>query len=163
MNGRLAFFGLLAAATLFSWCGLVQWPSAQMAELVPKHPELRDGQIVEAEGDVIAKSLYRWQGCFVCHTRQVGPADIAYGWETERTGPVAWARLGIPPEGADGVVGLSRIGPDLSHLSGRYTPEALARFLSGHHAMPPDGTSSPERLAAWLLQSEKKDERGARP
>ena len=156
MSGRLSFFGIVLASIGFSWLGLVYWPGEQAASLVPGHPELHDGKIVTVtEGDaapVRAAAVYFRKGCYGCHTRQVGPADITYGWGTRRTLPGEWARLGVPPEGTGGSVGFSRIGPDLTHLSSRRTEVGLAAFLWTH-----GGGADSMALAEWLLQTEPKD------
>ncbi len=161
MNRRISFFGLLIGIAAFSWIGLVWSPSVQVAALVPGRSELRDGKIVTEREVPLAARFYLGRGCAVCHTRQIDSADMDYGWGKRRTGVGEWAAMGIPPEGTDGIVGFSRLGPDLTSLSSRWNEKELGAFLA-HHG----GRLNVDFVAEWLLQSETSDSKslkGAKP
>lgn len=88
-------------------------------------------------------AVYRSEGCWYCHTQQVRstPVDAPYGRATRSA---AYAGLSPP------LVGLERIGTDLSHVGDRFgSPADFEELLTRRQSqMPSYGYLSKDDLRA---------------
>lgn len=122
--GPLIFLGIFFTMSL-SWLGLVLGPNLQLGHQQPE-PNEKTGQLYpQARAGLAAQGaeIYRANGCFYCHSQQVGPKgigpDFARGWGTRRT--VAADYLFDSPA----MTGSRRIGPDLANIGVRQPDENL--------------------------------------
>jgi cytochrome c oxidase cbb3-type subunit 2 len=147
------FFGLILAAFLFTWVGLVVFPWLELGHLPPIQEEgSADITPWDSSGAAHAgEHVYAANGCAYCHTQQVRPAtsgaDIIRGWGTakdadgkdvtRRTYPRDYIWQGQV------FLGNSREGADLSNVAQRF-PDATKLYsylydpyvLNPHSSMP---------------------------
>ncbi|MEO7676749.1 MAG: cbb3-type cytochrome c oxidase subunit II [Verrucomicrobiota bacterium] len=126
--GPLIFLGIFFAMSL-SWLGLVLGPQMQLGNQTPEpnektgmlYPQARSGTGHQGA------EIYRANGCFYCHSQQVGPknfgSDYQRGWGSRRT--VAADYLFESPV----MAGSQRVGPDFANIGARQTDE---NFLFAH-------------------------------
>jgi cytochrome c oxidase cbb3-type subunit 2 len=149
------FFGLILAAFMFTWFGLVVFPWIDLGHLAPIQSEdstdITPWDVPGAAHQ--GEKVYASNGCAYCHTQQVRPAssgaDIIRGWGTatddgdpkkeitRRTFPrdYIWQHQVF--------LGNSRNGADLTNVAHRFpTAAELYRYLydpyvlNGHSSMP---------------------------
>ncbi len=125
----LLFAGIFASFAA-AWLGLIVASETQIGVLQPN--------VNEEEGDVYpinvagiterGRQVYIAYGCNNCHTQFVrdeeAAADIARQWGTRRTEPLDY----LYSDGA--VLGINRVGPDLSNIGAEQAEDSPRRYLS---------------------------------
>lgn len=115
-----------------------------------------DGALELSAQEEHGMRIYRNEGCWYCHTMAVRstPVDAIFGETTEAS---RYAEL------SPAMLGVERIGPDLSHVGGRLDADAIADLLEDPRA---EGRASSmpsyrylsdadvEALTAFLLANE---------
>ena len=153
--GPLIFLGIFFTMSL-SWLGLVLGPQLQLGQQNPE-PDTKTGQLYPQARAGIAHQgaeVYRANGCFYCHSQQVGPenfgSDFQRGWGSRRT--VAADYLFDSPV----MAGSQRVGPDLANIGVRQPDE---NFLLAHIYNPqstlPAGKKSNMPRYPYLFERRK--------
>ena len=153
--GPLIFLGIFFTMS-FSWLGLVLGPQLQLGSQNPE-PNEKTGQLYPQARSGTAHQgaeVYRANGCFYCHSQQVGPknfgSDFQRGWGSRRT--VAADYLFESPV----MAGSQRVGPDLTNLGVRQPDE---NFLLAHIYNPqstlPGGKKSNMPRYPYLFEKRK--------
>jgi len=152
----LGFFGTFA----FSWVGLTVIPNIQIGALNPQsdeegtdtYPMPRSGMAERGQ------RVYAANGCIYCHSQQVRPdyasADMDRKWGERRSAPRDY--LFDRPV----VLGQERMGPDLSNVGKRGSPEE-EKPAGSPAANPPTAGNSPP--APQPNAGEQKPPAGASP
>ena len=153
--GPLIFLGIFFTMSL-SWLGLVLAPQLQLGKQNPE-PNDKTGQLYPQARSGMAHQgaeVYRANGCFYCHSQQVGPesfgSDFKRGWGSRRT--VAADYLFDSPV----MAGSQRVGPDLANIGVRQPDE---NFLLAHIYNPqstlPSGMKSNMPRYPYLFERRK--------
>ena len=111
--GPLIFLGLFVTMAI-SWCGLILTPQRQLGRQSPALIE-ETGQLYPSDRPGAAhqgQEVYRANGCYYCHTRQVTGNDVGR-WGSRIT--VAQDFLYDDPV----MLGRQRVGPDLANIAAR--------------------------------------------
>ena len=153
--GPLIFLGIFFTMSL-SWLGLVLAPQLQLGSQNPE-PNEKTGQLYPQMRAGLANEgaqIYRANGCFYCHSQQVGPkgfgADFERGWGERRT--VAADYLFDLPV----MAGSQRIGPDLTNI-GLRRPDANFHLLHLYNpqAVMAEGEKSNMPSYPYLFEERK--------
>ncbi len=153
--GPLIFLGIFFTMSL-SWLGLVLAPQLQLGNQVPE-PNEKTGQLYPQARSGVAQQgaqIYRANGCFYCHSQQIGPSgfasDIERGWGLRRT--VAADYLFDLPV----MAGSQRTGPDLANI-GLRRPDAnwLLLHIYNPQSTMAEGEKSNMPSYSYLFEKRK--------
>ncbi|MBI3413874.1 MAG: cbb3-type cytochrome c oxidase subunit II [Verrucomicrobia bacterium] len=154
-HGPLIFLGLLFTMAS-SWCGLVLAPQLQLGNQQPvakgstSYPPNRPGLANQG------REIYRANGCFYCHSQQVGPrdssSDITRGWGKRHS--VAQDYINDLPV----MLGSRRLGPDLMNVGVRRAEDETGTNLVWHlqHLYNPQITSPGSIMPSYPYLFEKR-------
>lgn len=153
--GPLIFLGIFFTMSL-SWLGLVLGPQLQLGNQAPE-PNEKTGQLYPHARSGLAvqgAQVYRENGCFYCHSQQVGPknfgSDHQRGWGERRT--VAADYLFDLPV----MAGSQRIGPDLANVGLRQLGDNfLLQHIYNSQITVPDGKKSTMPSYPYLFEKRK--------
>ncbi len=153
--GPLIFLGIFFTMSL-SWLGLVLGPNLQLGKQAPEQNE-KTGALYPQTRSGLAQQgaqIYRENGCFYCHSQQVGPkgfsSDFERGWGERRT--VAADYLFDQPV----MAGSQRIGPDLANVGLRQLGDNfLLLHIYNSQITAPDGKKSNMPSYPYLFEKRK--------
>lgn len=117
-NGLLLFIGIFAALGL-SWAGLALGTSAQLGGLAPYYDQLENRAFPERAPGIASrgKLVYEDLGCAACHTQEVRRPGFGSDAERKWGDRQSYARDYIHQDRV--LLGLSRVGPDLTNVGAR--------------------------------------------
>ena len=153
--GPLIFLGIFFTMSL-SWLGLVLGPNLQLGSEQPLLNDKAGGLFPQARSGLAQQGaeVYRANGCFYCHSQQIGPENFGYdiqrGWGSRRT--VSADYLFDNPV----MAGNQRIGPDLANIGLRNLGDNfLLQHIYNSQITAPEGKKSNMPSYPYLFEKRK--------